>query len=72
MANNDVSATIPTYQTLFGSEAYYTVAPSRSILSPAAYFVDLMNLVQQNIPPGGSDSHSLQSRRPGLWDITLD
>ncbi len=57
----------PTYQKLFGSDDYYTVPNERSVLSPAAYFVDLMNLVQNNIP-----ENTLQTRRPDLWCLLLD
>jgi len=59
--------TTPTYKNLFGSDSYYTVDPARSVLSPAAYFVELMKLVDENIM--GS---TLEERRPDLKTIVLD
>jgi hypothetical protein len=63
--------TTPDYQKLFKSDSFHTVDPARSVLSPAAYFVDLMRLCENNIMVGEKDS-TLQSRRPDLWNITLD
>ncbi len=66
-------STFPTYDSLFNSESYYTVEPSRSVLSPAAYFVDLMYTQNKQIQVDEDISTtSLQARRPDLWDITLD
>ena len=48
-ANQNTGQIVPTYQELFGSAEYYTVDSERSVLSPAAYFVDLMKLVGNNI-----------------------
>ncbi|MCX6320022.1 MAG: Tc toxin subunit A [Bacteroidetes bacterium] len=62
-----MSNPLPTYQNLFGATGYYTVPPDRSVLSPAAYFVQLMQLVQNNITLG-EGAVSLQSRRPDLFN----
>ncbi len=64
--------TTPTYQNLFGTDAFYTVDPARSVLSPAAYFVELMRLKEQNITISSPGLGALKSRRPDLWKITLD
>lgn len=76
MATKDSSPghTSPTYEQLFRSDAYYMVPPSRSVLSPAAYFVALMKLEEQNISGvEKTDPNSLQSRRPDLWSkVVLD
>ena len=65
---------LPTYQNLFGSDAYYTVPSERSVLSPAAYFVALMGLVHDEITlnPDADQSYALSTRRPDLWQKTLD
>ncbi len=60
----------PSYQNLFGSGEYYAVDPARSVLSPAAYLVDLIRLVSNNVTESGGEG--LRSRRPDLWDIMLD
>ena len=65
--SNPSTLSSPTYQNLFGSDAYYTVEPARSILSPAAYFVELMKLVENNI-----QGSKLLERRPDLLSIKLD
>jgi hypothetical protein len=48
----------------------------QSVLSPAAYFVDLMYYIEQNILAGsfkGRETHPLHlyARRPDLWDLEL-
>jgi len=48
----------------------------QSVLSPAAYFVDLMSFVEQHIVKGsfaGRETHPLhlEKRRPDLWDLEL-
>lgn len=65
----------PTYRKLFGDTDYYSVDPARSVLSPAAYFVELMELVENQITLDTSIEgvKTLKERRPDLWDkITLD
>jgi len=48
----------------------------QSVLSPAAYFVDLLSYIERNILSGsfqGQAGHllHLQQRRPDLWDLPL-
>lgn len=63
----------PSYQKLFGSANYYSVPPSRSVLSPASYFVELMELVSLYITPDPGTENSLRNRRPDLWnELTLN
>ncbi|MEP3124323.1 MAG: neuraminidase-like domain-containing protein, partial [Nisaea sp.] len=63
---------LPTYQQQFGSGSYYTVPLGRSVLSPAAYFVDLMKLTEEKIKPKVGSDRKLENRRPDLWSIILD
>lgn len=61
----------PTFQLLFGIEDYRTVDPERSVLSPAAYFVDLMR-VQHAYIQASQQGLTLKLRRPDLWELVLD
>lgn len=61
---------LPSYQKLFGNTDFCDCPACRSILSPAAYFVDLMRL-QANYIETASNAHALQDRRPDLWKIEL-
>lgn len=62
---------------LFGSQDYCDCAHCQSILSPAAYFVDLMEFVEEHVTKryftGARASHvlALKSRRPDLWTLPL-
>ncbi|BAM92465.1 virulence plasmid 28.1 kDa A protein [Bradyrhizobium oligotrophicum S58] len=66
---------LPSYQDLFGSLNYCACENCKSIFGPAAYFTDLMRIVdayitQPNaatIPP----AFALKARRPDLWTIPL-
>lgn len=65
---------LPSYQKLFGSLDYLQCDPCQSIFSPAAYFVDLMRLVDQYITQpnkGNKDFVGLGDRRPDLENIPL-
>jgi hypothetical protein len=68
---------IPGYSELFGSQAYCACAPCGSMLSPAAYFVDLMWFVQRRITRPAFDGRPttyplrLSVRRPDLWTLPL-
>jgi hypothetical protein len=71
---------IPSYQDLFGGLDYLACPHCRSILSPAAYFVDLMRVTDEyvtypnthkgldNIP----DGMRLEDRRPDLFTLPLN
>jgi hypothetical protein len=75
----DYVQSIPSYQDLFGSLDYLSCDHCQSIFSPAAYFVDIMRVVEEyitypnttkpegNIPPG----MTLAARRPDLFDLPL-
>ncbi|CAM5320317.1 neuraminidase-like domain-containing protein [Streptomyces chartreusis] len=68
---------IPGYRELFGEQAYCACSPCRSVLSPAAYFVDLMRFVERRIASVAfadqPDDHPLRLRvrRPDLWTLPL-
>jgi hypothetical protein len=64
---------IPSYQELFGSLDYYEVDEAKSIFGPAAYFVDLMRIVNEYIAEGNQIplNHTLDARRPDLKKILL-
>lgn len=79
---------IPGYERLFGDLDYIECDHCRSVLGPAAYFVDLMRFIDENISQkaeaarqtrelSGTDDQSLhpitlRQRRPDLFDIRLD
>lgn len=68
---------IPSYQEMFGDLDYLDCEHCGSMFSAAAYFVDLMRLVDQYITEPNQDSISqaggltLNQRRPDLADIEL-
>jgi len=68
---------IPGYDDLFGSMAFCDCEHCSSIYSPAAYFVDLMQFVQQYVTDkhftGDKENHvlNLKVRRPDLWSLPL-
>ena len=66
------------YEQLFGSPNFCRCEHCRSVLGPAAYFVDLMFWVERNVlEPSfktlGGEQHSLhlRSRRSDLWTLQL-
>lgn len=67
---------LPDYDKLFGPQDYHAVADERTVYSPAAYFTDLVRLIDANIEPPSSpyDMFALFSdrRRSDLLDILLD
>ena len=65
---------IPSYTELFGTLDYIEIPDCQSVLSPAAYLVDLMRIVTEeiidenpNIPP----LYQLKTRRPDVYSIEL-
>ena len=68
-------SSIPDYEDLFGSLDYYEVTDCQSILSPAAYFVELLWYVDQYLdqPSTGAipEGFRLDERRPDLKQIQL-
>ena len=63
----------PTLESLFGSLDYCNCPECRSILSPAAYFVDLLNFTDRPTPTDGfrNAQEVLFSRRPDLQYLAL-
>jgi len=64
------------FDELFGSQSYCACEHCKSILSPAAYFVDLMNFIEQYIskPVFSSKTNHplhLKNRRGDLWQLKL-
>ncbi len=65
------------YEDLFGSQSYCDCGHCDSILSPAAYFVDLMNFIETHVTnkdfTGAKKDHALNLivRRPDLWTTEL-
>lgn len=71
-------AKIPGYSELFGSQAWCECSDCTSILSPAAYFVDLMSFIDEHVRDdlfevGKYKEHvlDLKVRRPDLWTVPL-
>ena len=63
----------PTLEGLFGSLDFCACEHCRSILSPAAYLVDLLNFIDQPAPPDGGENPQavLFQRRPDLQHLPL-
>jgi|CXWL01.1.fsa_nt_gi protocatechuate 3,4-dioxygenase beta subunit len=64
------------FQELINNQPWCECVHCQSVLSPAAYFVDLMFYIEQNILLDSFKSNSrhplhLQVRRPDLWDLEL-
>lgn len=65
------------YEDLFGQQSFCDCGHCDSILSPAAYFVDLMNFVDTHVTakeffgPTADHALKLQNRRPDLWTLPL-
>ena len=67
---------IPGYTDLFGTLDYCSCEHCQSIFSPAAYFVDLMRLINEYITDPNQGTipvgYTLNDRRPDLFQIPLD
>ncbi len=62
------------YETLFGSLLFCSCNHCQSILGPAAYFVDLMKFVDENIRTAFDRADhplDLKTRRPDLWTLDI-
>jgi hypothetical protein len=63
------------FQDLFGNIAFCHCEECQSILGPAAYFVDLMKYIDENLRTqfAGKPDHplDLKFRRPDLWTLEL-
>lgn len=68
---------LPGFSELFGNQAYCDCGECQSILSPAAYFCDLMRFVEEKVTSryffGHPEGHPLRLtvRRPDLWTLPL-
>ncbi len=62
---------VPSYQDLFDDVASYTCDDDMSVYGPGAYFVDLMNLVQEYITSQNPGAKALQTRRPDMWTLPI-
>jgi len=73
----DYFKSIDGYDELFGRQDFCRCEHCQSILSPAAYFVDLMHFIQTSvIPDEFHETHNehvlyLKVRRPDLWELPL-
>ena len=71
----DYLKTLPGYEEMFGSLAFCDCEECQSVLGPAAYFVDLMKFVDENLRPvfAAHPGHplDLKVRRPDLWTVEL-
>lgn len=66
-------AALDGYASLFGNQTFCDCAHCASILGPAAYFVDLMEFVKQEVGDQVPSGHrlALATRRPDLWTTPL-
>ena len=71
-------AQLPGYADLFGNQNFCKCKHCQSILSPGAYFVDLMRFIDKHITKpfftnNNRDNHplNLKTRRPDLWTLPL-
>ncbi|WP_204151585.1 LamG-like jellyroll fold domain-containing protein [Leptolyngbya sp. CCY15150] len=71
----DQQQQIPGYDRLFGSLDYLECDQLRSVLSPSAYFVDLMRFIESTIGERNIDVPAecrIEHRRPDLFQLRLD
>lgn len=74
---NEYLKHIEGYEALFGSQDYCKCQHCQSILSPAAYFVDLMSFIDRRVLTtnfnGDLQNHvlNLKTRRADLWSLPL-
>ncbi len=67
-------AQLPGYQDLFGSLSFCDCDECQSIIGPAAYFVDLMKYIDDNLRNQFTTTTNpldLKVRRPDLWTLYL-
>ncbi|XZF16358.1 neuraminidase-like domain-containing protein [Chitinophagaceae bacterium MMS25-I14] len=58
----------PDWRSLFGNVDFCTCSDCMSVFSPAAYFVDSLELLRKNNLPA---YNWLKAKRPDLWDLKL-
>jgi hypothetical protein len=72
----DYFTRIPGYAEMFGNLSYCDCSECESMLSPSAYFVDLMWFIQRKLKTAFAHRAPdyplrLSTRRPDLWDLEL-
>ena len=68
-----MSNKLPSYEDLFGSLDYKSSDEYRTVLSPAAYLADIMDLKNWNYDLSGQDNKdAIDDRRPDISDILLN
>jgi hypothetical protein len=74
--NNAALATFPNWDSLFKAGDLCACEECRSVLSPAAYFADLLNFLKDRVAKPGSGTGSVRdllfSRRPDLGYLELN
>ena len=72
---NTFEADLPSWNELFGPQYFCECEECRSVWGAAAYFTDLMRLIDQYVTQPSADSIpkglSLPERRPDLWNMAL-
>jgi hypothetical protein len=66
---------IPSYQEMFGGLNYEVCTSCQSVLGPAAYFLDVMDIIDEYITVPNSTipaGYTLRDRRPDLFGTPLD
>ena len=62
-----VSNNLPSYKKLFGELDFKKGDQARSVLSPAAYLADLLQLLEDRLP-----RNDFFTRRPAIQNLTLN
>ena len=70
-SDNPVISLGPSYDELFDLTDYCEYPEWRTVLSLAAYFVDVMRAAASGVVLG-EDAYPLKQRRPDLWTLELD
>lgn len=74
-AMTDAFGHLPSFDELFGSQDYIAAPHCQSVVGPAAYFVDLMRVVDAEITNNAKNAipeeARLAARRPGLFKLLL-
>ncbi|MBV7540829.1 neuraminidase-like domain-containing protein [Acidovorax sp. sic0104] len=70
----DFFSSLPDYEALFGPQDYCSCEHCRSVFGPAAYFVDLMRIIDRYVtqPNKIAANQTLESRRKDLFSLRLD
>jgi len=66
----DIKCLHPTYQNLFKTDSYHTVEPANSVVSPGAYLIELLKLIDKYIKVG-QEGINFDTRRPDIRKMLL-